>query len=447
MMNNERSAKTSLRNRHNLSCEQDDLPPIFVGIFTDRNVFIGALIIFVLFFCISLPKMGSFTGDEVKYHYPNMENYFFNGLGATFNSQYSAANTPLPYIITSFVAHLTALNLFVARMTTALISFGIFWVVFALLKAYSAPRYASLIFLFSPYFFLNSFIFYANNYGILFMLLAFLVMWQTKGKAAYISNFLTGIFLALAVLCQQFYLLIPAAIAAYRLGNAFQHRREDGQPQFKSVIGSLVAMNIPLLLPLYIFSRWGGLTHPNFQYHSLGFYPSTIVGILFVTGLYYFPFLLLTLRKATKAEILVGGLLSILLVVAFRPQFSSQQGAGIFVGLTNHMISLTGKMGGIFPVVVMIGLVFCGIQILVRLFRDLSMGREYMLFLAALLLAIVYVFNTLIGERHLIGYITILFLLVLPRIRGKIGLLYLAAMACLGISYYIYYIFFKFASI
>ncbi len=428
----------------------EDLPPSFARKFSDQNIFLGVVVIFVLFSCISLLQLALHSSgegiiDEGLYHYPNMENFYYNGLGATFNSQYSAANTPLPYVITSFIAHLSTLSLSVARLTTALISFGVFWIVFALLKVCSAPRYTSLIFLFYPYFFLNSFVFYVINYGLLFILLAFLVIWYAKGKAAFLSDLLTGIFLSLAVLCQQFYLAIPAAITVYRLWWVIRQRREGGWLQFGSVIGYLVILNIPLLLPLYIFSKWGGLTHPNFHIHSIGFYPSTVVGILFVTGFYFSTFLLCSFRSLTKAEVAIGGLLSVLLVAVFRPKYGDLQGPGIFTGLTHHIIFLSGKLGGMFPVIVMASLVFSGIMILTRLFRSLSTDWEFMLFLAALLLGLVYACNTQIGERHLIGYMTILFLLILPRLRAKIGLAYLASMTCLGVGYFIYSIFFKYA--
>src|SRR5262249_2083677 len=155
-------------------------------------------------------RAGSFTLDETVFHYPNAINFYENGFDAIFNARYSAANTPLPYMIVAAIAKITGPGLVVARVVTAVFSFCAFVIAVRLLKKHGADSHSYFVLLFYPYFFNHCFVFYVANYGLFFALLALLVL--DTNEQGYLTSFVVGILLSLAVLCQQFYLVVPPAI-------------------------------------------------------------------------------------------------------------------------------------------------------------------------------------------------------------------------------------------
>ncbi len=410
---------------------------------TSRQIYIISAALFISFFTIALLKMGVFAQDETGFHYPNLLNFYENGFDAIFNSQYSAANTPLPYIIVGFIAKIFSPTLLVARIVTAIISFFAFLITIKLLELYGSPGYLSFVILFYPYFFVNSFVFYVVNYGLFFVLLSLLLMHYAESRKSYVFDFLAGISLALAVLCQQFYLMIPAAIVITRIYIIFRQKNDSIPALLKKTVFSSLLFLVPLIVPFILFFKWGGLTHPNFRSHSLSFYPSTLVAILFVTGLYFIPYLIQSLKELTASKTLTSLFLSILMVLLFKPVFSDIPGPGIFTGITHHLIAITGHIHPFVSTLVMIALTFCGILVLFELFTQLNLQREYILFVSCVLLAVSYSTNTLIGEKHLLAFMIFLFLLLLPRIRKPMQILYLVSVSLLGIIYFIYWNFFK----
>lgn len=400
--------------------------------------------IFSFFLLLSLLKIESYALDETLFHYPNLLNFYENGWGAMFNARYSAANTPLPYFIVAMLAKLFSPSLALARIVTALISFGTFLLFTKLLESFSVPRYFSFAILFYPYFLVNSFVFYAINYGLFFLALA-LWQWQKAEKEpSLFRELLTGLSLSMAVLCQQFFLVIPLAIIAHRGIAYFRAKANINLPSFRQLLLYNSLLALPLLLPLALFFYWGGLTHPNFRSHSLAFYPSTVVAILFIAGFYFSPYIFFLRKKITAAEAIASLLLSIVLVTWFKPVFSDIQRPGLFTGLVFHLISLPGKINPVLTSLLMTALTSLGILVFVQLVKSLSSRTDFALITVVAFLLLTYSFNTQIGERHLSGLMMILFLLLLPRMKGT-GYLYPVAMTVAGIGYFVYWYFFKFS--
>ncbi|MGA9120207.1 MAG: hypothetical protein WB699_12655 [Bacteroidota bacterium] len=411
---------------------------------TPKVTYSIAAAVFVVFFLVALLTLGKYTCDETIFHFPNVINFYENGIDAMFNAHYSAANTPLPYMIVALAAKIFSPTLLLARIITCIISFCSFLAAMKLLELSDAPLHLSFVFLFFPYFFVNAFVFYVVNFGLFFALLALIVVHKTLGRNSYGSDFLAGILFSLAVLCQQFYLVVPAAVIIARVLYALRGRMHVSSPEFKTMALSGIVMLVPMILPLLLFLRWGGLTHPDFRFHSIGFYPPTIVGILFVTGFYFAPFLLQSYKALTRGKVILALTLSVVLVFFFKPTFSNHQGPGLFTGITHHLIIAAGKIHPAFSVVMMIGLTCSGILVLVELITQLSSEWDSGIFIACALFAIAYTFNTLIGEKHLLPYTVFLFFLILPRIRKPVALFYPVAMAVLGMSYFVYWFFIKY---
>ncbi len=410
------------------------------------NYFGVSVGIFSFFLLLSLLKVGNYTLDETVFHYPNLLNFYNNGWEALFNEHYSAANTPLPYFIVSVMAKLFSPSLALARIITALISFATFLLFVKLLESYKVSKYFSFSVLLYPYFFVNAFVFYAINYGLFFLALA-LWLWQKTEKEKQVSlsgEFLTGLSFSMAVLCQQFFIVIPFAIIACR-GLSFLIGKEKNRRQsFKQLFLSNLLLAIPLLLPLALFFYWGGLTHPNFRSHSLAFYPSTVVAILFVTGFYFSPYIFFRRKKIKRMEAIASLFLSTLLVLAFKPIYSDYQGPGLFTGLVFHLITIPGKIQPFITSFLMTGFTMLGILVFVELVKSLKSHSDFALLTVVAFLLLAYSFNTQIGERHLSGLMMILFLLLLPRMK-ETGWLYPVAMTIAGIGYFLYWYFFKFS--
>lgn len=412
-----------------------------------RHIEILSFFIFLIFLIFSVSRIRSFAQDETVFHYPNMINFYENGLKATFNSQYSAANTPLPYIIVSLVAKLSLPNLLVARIVTAIISLLTFFTAMKLLTSLHTSKYCHLVLLFFPYFFMNSFIFYAVNYGLLFSMLALLFYYKSKDKLSVSTNFITGSLISLAVLSQQFYLLLPVAMAIPAFIIFLRDYSTNKDSSFgRMVLGRLVLF-LPLVVPFYIFFNWEGLTHPHFKSFSFSFHLSILVAVLSVVGFYLSPFVLQLFKQLSKWEILLLIGISIILVLLFKPTFSvDTQGPGLFTGITFHLISVAGKIHPALTLLSMIGLTSAGLLVFVKLFSSLSSEFEYTVYIACILLVFFYTCSNEIGERHLLPLMMLLFLLVLPRIKKPYTVIFPGFMAMMGMGYFFYWFLIKYAS-
>jgi hypothetical protein len=405
-----------------------------------RAVVLFATVSFASFLIISLIKSGAYAMDETLFHYPNVLNFYTNGLGAAFNKSYSAANTPLPYIIVAWVSKLFGPGIILARIVTAFFSFLAFLLGLKILMRLNVPAFYSLILLFYPYFFLNSFVFYAINFGLFFCLLALLLL--SYGSKNYLYDLGAGVSLTLAILCQQFYLMLLAAVLLIRLWQYIQERAVSGSLQ--SFIISSFLLGVPALIPLAIFYRWGGLVHPNFNVHKLSFFPTALTGMLVVTGFYFWPFILQSFKKLQLWVIgcaLTGGMI---LSIAFKPAYNDFNGPGIFNGIVYHLIDILAKKMAWVGTAVTIFFSGMGLLIIYKLAEQKKTFFESILFTACLLLIAAYSMNAIIGERHLLPLLFLLFFLVLPKLQLNIARAYLPCMFVFGAGYFIYWIFFKY---
>ena len=402
------------------------------------------IMIFLFFLMLSLLRINRYTLDETVFHYPNFLNFYENGWEAMFNDRYSAANTPLPYFIVATLAKLFGPSLALARITTAVFSFLTLLLVVKLLDFRKVPYSQAIGFLFLPYFFVNAFVFYAINYGLFFLVLGMNYWKESLVKPSWANELLAGLFFSMAVLCQQFYVLAPVGIVIYKVIRFLINKEYSVQSKLVGELRSAALLTAPLVLPFSLFMAWGGITHPNFDSHSLGFYPTTIVAILFVIGFYFSPYLLLSTKRISFKETIAAICLAIPLVWNFSPEFSEYQGPGKFTGLVFHLITLFGRINHFLIPTVMVVLVAAGLLVILRLIQSLQTVFDYTVALIAGLLFLSYCINTQIGERHLSGMMLLLFLLLIPGIK-KAGLFYSAFISLIGVSYFFYWYFIKFS--
>src|SRR5947209_3161156 len=165
----------------------------------------------------------------------------------------------------------------------------------------------------------------------------------------------------MAVLCQQFYLVIPIAIIAARIITIVKNKNNRTSGLFKKLIVNNLFLITPLTIPFIIFFKWHGITHPNFYRHTLSFYPGTIVAVLVVTGLYFIPVIIQSFKLINWFNGFVTLAMATTLVLLFRPVFADTQGPGLFTGVTFHILYLSGNLIKGLPVIGMISLAWLGI--------------------------------------------------------------------------------------
>jgi hypothetical protein len=408
-----------------------------------RQCLLAALGILLVFLSVSLWRAGAYAMDETDFHYPNVINFYQHGWDAMFNHAYSAANTPLPYLIVAGLAKLFGPSLVLARVVTAVFSFLAFAATLTLLERLKIPPVYGFVPFFYPYFFLHAFIFYVINYGLFFGLLGLIFL--SKQEKSRGQELLAGICFSLAILCQQFYLMFLAAALLMRAWTYWQQRSQPGS--FRPFLVSCFALGLPALLPLYIFFRWGGLVHPNFKVHQLQFLPTNITALLMVTGFYFAPVAFTKIKAADSWKWVFAIFTALMLVIYFMPVYDDLDGPGKFNGVVYHLLHIiTGghklPMGILMAILVASGLV---------VFANLAFVRknvfEWLLFCCVVLLAASYIMSAILGERHLLAMLYILFLLVLPKFEPRIRNFYLPVMVLLGITYYVYLLFLKFSNV
>jgi hypothetical protein len=399
--------------------------------------------VFAAFFLLSLTKIGSFSQDESEYHFPTMLNFYQNGWAAMFNDRYAAANTPLPYLIVALLAKAAGPSLLLARLVTAIVSFGAFLLAKTLLDRRGASPIAVAALLFFPYFFVHSFVFYAVNFGLFFLLAGLLVLQRSQLVRG--GNLLAGTLLSAAVLCQQFYLVVPLAVLLHRL---LERLRIPAPQRSGSITGELVSCALllaPLVVPTALFAAWGGITHVNFRVHSVMFSPTNITAILFVIGFYFLPYLLQVRREIPWGHWLIAFVASLAVVTWFRPGYSDVQGAGLFTGVVLHLVEIVRTRQPLAAAALLTMLVVSGLLTVWTLARSLRDSWERLLFVIASVLTVPYWMSSQMGERHLLGMMVVLLILVLPRFDDVPARWYSALVGLMGVSYFCYWIFIKFS--
>jgi len=280
------------------------------------------------------------------------------------------------------------------------------------------------------------------NFGIMFLVWGLLYI-PDGPVISYRNSFIVGILFACSVLCQQFYLFIPVALVVNNLVYHSKYLRSSIEHVKRMMISSILIM-APLILPGILFFKWGGLTHPNFRIHSVSFQPSVLVAILSVAGFYSLPFLVQIIRNLSMRSVLLLLAVAIPSGYFLLPGFNDRQGPGLFTGISFHLFYLTGQVWKYFPVILVILFTWLGLMVAYYLIRTSGTFMDKYLLTCCLFLFVTYSFNTLIGERHLLPLMVILFLMVIPRLKDRFAKPYIISMFILGSSYFIYWNYFKF---
>ena len=383
--------------------------------------------------------------DEVKYHLPVVRQ-FGAALPAVPIQDYRAATTPLPYLLWGAWGRLFGYGLPALRALTLLLSYAGFVATYTLMRrqGLTRPLLATLLLVFAPYVFLNSFTVYTVNVGLPFAALALIgYLDAAQGRAGWPALLWSGLAAAAAVYCRQHYLFLPAGMAlAWALG-CWRRRRLTWADARDA---ALIALPALAFAPLLIV--WRGVTPPALQaLQPLRLSVEHINFLAVLVGLYFAPAALAAwpalARHGWRAAWLLAG---VPLYVAFAPQFrgATDALAGAEQGIIAHGLELLSeRVGPLLPALAQFALWVNGVAVLAAgLLWPAERGRSADLRPAALwgmvgAFGLMLLASDYVGERFYALIWPVLLLLLYPPVSRRRALcwLWLAATAGAGVAY------------
>jgi len=399
--------------------------------------------------------------DEFYNHYPTVTNINNYGLSTVSDTgKYIAANNPLPYFLTVLPARIFGIKLSLRylRIFNTLVSFFTILLIFFLLIRLKTNFVLekTLIIFFFPYFLKPSFTYYMAIYGLLFYILFIKFLLNEEKK-----YLLSGIFIALAIFSQQFYLSIYFGMVFILLVNLFQNKLKWSE------LAKFTLPTILLFTPLVYI--WKGVVPPSFNFHSVGIDLTKITSVFVSTGVIFLPFVFYELIR--KRDYFLSNrqnfkILVFLLIIAiifaflFYPDLEKKGGYGKITGITfnflysveqfNFLLAFLLKVLFIFTALTGMSLIFFpqnivnGKQLKLKdyLKNLLSLNAINLLKILIFFFALGFSFNILLAERHLLPLIVTILLYHFINFNNLLILrLTLGAYILVGSIYFYYYLF------
>jgi len=377
---------------------------------------LSALIILLLLIFLSL-RNGAPLRDERNFNIPTAVNFYQNSIpDAIKGAGYVIGSTPLPFVLLKILTLGSYPNIYVYRFISFLFSVSSVLLLLILLNKSSPGKEAFFIsglVLFQPYFLKSALSFYTAAYGVLFLILFLLI--YLKQERSKTNHLLLGIVSSAAILCQQIYLALPLVYLLIVAYEVYKTRK------FNKLYDHLLFC-LPHIFPLILFIIWGGFTHDQPRngiiLNSASF--SELIGniipvrnftaILTIAGFYLLPASIYLFRKVKWYYILSFLFISVLLAVFNQPVFTNSPEFNKVTGLVHRVICNASYyyhplLGEILRVASLLSfLIFFYLMI-----KESKSSFSYFLNLLIIILLILYCFDFLLSERHLIPLIVVLF--------------------------------------
>jgi len=167
-------------------------------------------------------------------------------------------------------------------------------------------------------------------------------------------------------------------------------------------IGGIVLIKLLVLLPsLYLFISWKGLTHPNFQAHTLHPTFEHFNGSLANWGfIALFIFIFYFQRHLAKKE-LIPILFILPILFLSIPTHSSHHGAEQITGLTAQISAQVENITSIPYKITFFVFIISGLGLLVISVKKQKYEFEYFLFFVIIVFLIAFTSSTLLGASHI----------------------------------------------
>jgi hypothetical protein len=273
-------------------------------------------------------------------------------------------------------------------------------------------------------------------YGLFFFLL-FIYFVKKRNGTGYL---LGGLSLSLAILSQQFYLVVFLFYIGFLFYNSKKYNFN------KEKLLDLPLFILPFILPLVVFILWGGITHPAYRYWDAEFNIQNLTSIFIVLGSAMLPFLIFSVSGIRKLHLVILLPLSVLLVLFAYPEWVNEPTVGGISGYTFHSLALVGNFSSISSFLLKVLLCMLGIASLFILYKKTGNDKNRLLYFLFLFLVIGFCFNKLPSERHLIPLVSMAYLIAFSLINKVfIYKVWLVFQLIIG-SVYFYYIMFVYSS-
>lgn len=330
--------------------------------------------------------------------------------------QYNITSPPLPHILMFLWGKVFGYSLFSLRFLTMSLSIFGFILFYFLLKRQGSkcPLETTLLLLFFPYAFLNSFTIYTVNYGLGFGLIT---LWFYLKPNRNLKDLIFGaIFATLACLSRQFYLSYPAAMLIKQLIDIFSKKERLSEKYLE-----LVALITPLLLSLFLFTLWRGFVSPEVaKFHPINFSLSHLVFFVIFLG-FYFP-VSLSINK-NDFESKFDYLFPIFLLpffFLFKPQyyhgFEVGKGEGIILRLSYVASKIIGRGA---DTIFLLFFFVLGVFVLAGVFRRIKEIDRFLLF-ALFFIVVIEAFTPYIWERLWVSSVPLLSLMLFAKAEKRL---------------------------
>lgn len=377
--------------------------------------------------------------DESAHHLPtiltlNSENLFVL-LGS---DKYLAANTPLPYILSIIPYKIfgTEPEIKGLRLFNSAIAFFTLVVLYLILRLGNSNNvFLNIgIILFYPYYLKPAFSYYMALYGVLFFLISYLLIQYKECK---IMWGISGFFLALAILSQQFYIAVIPAFIIYIILNP--------NVTFKKRIINILFFLVPIfILCLPVFIIWNGITHISYSFHETNFDITNLTSILLASGGLLFFYFISSIKEIKKSQFKFFVLFSALIAYFFYPNFSEKGGYGNITGYSFHFVHIIENINYFISFLLKLILVSIGLYSIFELIKGMKIKGEFLAILIILFFLIGFLFSTYLVERHMLPLFILLIILSSKLIKSIVFLrIWFVFHMALGTIYYIYYMFYQ----
>ncbi|NUN07787.1 MAG: hypothetical protein HUU54_01265 [Ignavibacteriaceae bacterium] len=370
--------------------------------------------------------------DEEGSHIPTAKSmYHQNIIDVIKGVEYKSASTPLPYLITALVHRIIKIepNLKSVRMQNLLISLVTIILFILLIKNTRSESFIfALILFFYPYFLKPSFTYHMSIYGLIFFFL-FLLTIRGEGLS---NRFLAGLSLSMAVLSQQFYLVlfaVPLMKIVWAIG------RNDVK---REIAGSLLILALSITPVLFLLILWGGLTHPAYRNWGVEFRFENMSAVLTVMGIVSLPVVLASVKQISRKYLITIIPVSIIIAIFFFPEWVSIPKAGGMTGMSFNALEKLSGSNEIIGVMTKSFFIFTGLVAIYVI--SLNNYKQNPLLLACfIMMLIAFVINKIPSERHLLPMVSMAILLLSPVVsRNQAQYIWLPYQILIGGIYFVY---------
>jgi hypothetical protein len=389
-------------------------------VFRNKDILIltvtSALIVVCLLGFLSLNNSKPLR-DELNFNMPTALNFYQNSIPDAMSGEgYTSGTTPLPFILLKLMTLGSYPDIIIYRIISFLFSISAVVLLMIFLNKYVPQKEAvfiSLLMLYQPYFLKSSLTFYTASFGLLFLILFLLLYF--KNDPSKLNSLFMGMASAAAILCQQIYIALPMVYTIFLFLNHSSLKKP-----IKPVHHFL--FYLPHIFPALLFITWGGLTHDqprdeiiNGSASIMEFICNVIpfknfTAVLTICGFYIFPASVYFIRKIKWRYLLIFLIISILLAAFNTPVFTNSPQYNHVTGLVHRLICYASFY--LHPVAGEILRVSCLTSLFVfvfLLFNEAGSKNSGYLNILIITFIILFCFDILLSERHLIPLIVLLF--------------------------------------